>query len=165
MRFPDERDGKLVVVAHCILNQNSRTLGLAHYPAVVKEIHDILRRHNVGFLQMPCPELIYGVGRPTKTKEEYDSPGYRAHSRQIALSIVNQLEEYFKNGIKPVAVLGIKNSPSCNISDSMDETGILMEELMSELKKRKLEIPIRAINTSETDTSDVKWLENILETV
>ncbi len=163
-KFPDERDGKVVVVAHCILNQNSRALGLAHHPAVIPEIIDILKEHNVGFLQMPCPELIYGVRRPRKTNEEYDTPHYRLHCRQIALSTSDQLEEYVRNGIKIVAVLGVKNSPSCNIGSSMDETGILMEELISQLRKRGLRIPMRTINTSETDTSDAKWLENILKT-
>ena len=134
MEFNDERLGKLVVVAHCVLNQNSRVLGLAHYPAVIDEVVDILGRYNIGFLQMPCPELTYaGAKRLGKTREEYDTPSYRKHCRQIAASTASQLEEFGKNNIKSIAVLGIENSPSCGVSKLPDETGILMEELAAEL--------------------------------
>lgn len=164
MKFQDERCGKLVVVAHCVLNQNSRVLSIARYPSVIDEVVDLLRKHNVGFLQMPCPELTYaGAKRPGKTREEYDTPSYREHCRQIAISTAIQLEEFAKNDIKAIVVLGIQHSPSCDVGDS-DETGILMEELTDELEKRRLKIPMHAINMRET-AADVKWLENILRAV
>ncbi len=164
MKFQDERSGKFVVVAHCILNQNSRVLGIANYPAVVDEIVDVLRRHDVGFLQMSCPELMYaGAKRPRKTKEEYDTPEYRRYCRQIAVSTVSQIEEFAKNGVEVIAVLGIQNSPSCDVGNSGGETGVLMEELMSELEKRGFNVPMRSINLSEV-AADVKWLEDRLGT-
>ena len=163
MKFQDERCGKIVVVAHCILNQNSRVLGLAYYPAVIGEVVDVLRRYNIGFLQMPCPELTYaGIKRPSKTKEEYNTPNYRKHCRKIAVSTANQLEEFAKNGVKVIAVLGIENSPSCDAGSFVNETGVFMEELTLELEERGLEILMHAINASET-IIDVKWLENILK--
>ena len=165
MKFKDKRHGKLVVVAHCILNQNSRVLGLAHYPAVIDEVVDILRKHKVGFLQMPCPELTYaGAKRPGKVREEYDTPGYREHCKQIAVPTANQLEEFAKNDIVAFAVLGIEDSPSCDIGDSAEETGILIEELGAEMEKRGLKILMRAINPSRI-AADVEWLENILKAV
>lgn len=165
MNFQDERSGKLVVLAHCILNQNSRVLGIAHYPAVIEEVVDLLKTHNVGILQMRCPELTYaGAKRPRKTKEEYDTSDYRQHCKQIAGSTVDQIEEFVKNGIEVVAVLGIKNSPSCDIGNSISETGILMEEIMSELKKRGLKIAMRSINTFEI-AADIEWLDSMLRTV
>lgn len=165
MKFQDERYGKIVVVAHCILNQNSRVLGLARHPAVVDEVVDVLRRHNVGFLQIPCPELTYaGAKRPSRSREEYDTPNYRKHCRQIAVSTVLQLEEFAKNDIVTLAVLGIENSPSCGLGNSISETGILMEELLAELEKRSMKILIRTVKTSKI-AADIKWLENILRTV
>jgi predicted secreted protein len=164
LKFPDERHGKIVVVAHCVLNQNSRVLGIARYPAVIDEIVEILRKHNIGFLQMACPELTYaGAKRLGKTREEYDTPGYRRHCRQIAISTATQLEEFAKNNVKAIAVLGIKHSPSCDVGDS-DETGILMEELENELKRRRQKILMHAINMHET-AADMKWLENVLRAV
>lgn len=62
----DVRSGKVVLVAHCILNQNSRVLGLAQHPAVVSEIVDTLTKHNIGIIQMPCPEISFtGLKRAT----------------------------------------------------------------------------------------------------
>jgi len=163
--FNDERRGKLVVVAHCVLNQNSRVLGLAHHPAVIDEVVDVLRRYNIGFLQMPCPELAYaGAKRLGKTREEYDTPNYRRHCRQIATSTANQIEEFAKNNIKLVTVLGIENSPSCGVDNLLSETGILMEELATELEKKGLKIPIHALNTREIRV-DIEWLTKLLGTV
>lgn len=128
MKFQNERSGKVVVVAHCVLNQNSRVFRLAHYPAVINEVVDVLRRHNVGFLQMPCPELIYaGVKRFGRTREEYDTPSYRKHCKQIAVSTANQIEQFAQNGIKTLAIVGIKDSPSCATDNFAKEAGILME--------------------------------------
>jgi len=113
---------------------------------------------------MPCPELTYlGVQRPSKTKEEYDTPRYRKHCKQIAISTANQIEEFIKNDINVLAVLGVKSSPSCNVSDSADEMGILVEEFVLELEKRGLRIPMRAVNMHDT-SADIKWLKIIAET-
>jgi len=162
LKFQDKRCGKLVIVSHCVLNQNSRVLGLAHYPAVIDEVVDILRRYNIGFLQIPCPELTYaGAKRPGKTREEYNTPSYRSHCRQIATSTVSQLEEFVKNNIRLIVVLGIKNSPSCGIGNLPGETGILIEELEAELKNKGLKIPMHALNTREI-AADIEWLMEIL---
>jgi predicted secreted protein len=131
---------------------------------VVDEVVDVLRRHDVGFLQMFCPELTYaGAKRPRKTREEYDASEYRKYCRELALSTVSQIEEFVENGVEVVAVLGIQNSPSCDVGNSGGETGILMEELVSELEKRGFKIPMHSINLSEV-AADVKWLEDRLGT-
>lgn len=164
MKFQDERSGKLVVVVHCILNQNSRVSGLAHYPGVIDEVVGLLRKCNVGFVQTPCPELAYvGGERPSRTKEEYDTASYRKHCREIAVSTANQLEEFAKNDIEILAILGVKNSPSCDVGDSAAEKGILIEELASELEKKGLKVPMRSIDISAV-ASDVEWLKSVLGT-
>ncbi len=113
---------------------------------------------------MPCPELAYAGGdRPSRTKEEYDTASYRKHCRAIAVSTASQLGEFAKNGIEILVVLGVKNSPSCDVGDSSAERGILIEELARELEKRGLNVPMRSIDISVV-TSDVEWLEAILGT-
>jgi predicted secreted protein len=162
MERQDVRRGKLVVVVHCILNQNSRVSGLATYPAVVDEIVDILKKHNVGFLQMPCPELAYaGARRPGKNKAEYDRPRYRRLCRKIALSAVRQIEELAKGGVKTLALLGVKGSPSCDAGNSGEAIGILVEEVESALLEKGMRIPAHAINLYDV-AADVGWLEDIL---
>jgi len=161
----DRRSGKVIVVAHCILNQNSRVLGGAHYSAVVNEVVDFLRRHEVGYLQMPCPELTFaGLKRSPKTKPEYDTPNYRRHCRRIAISTVRTLKEFVKGNVAVVALLGIKNSPSCNVSNSEDGTGILMEELLEEIESINIHPATRTIDASKIVT-DVEWLEKLFSTI
>ena len=92
---------KVVLVAHWVLNQDSRVSGLAQYPAVVPEIVDVLTRHNVGIVQMPCPELAYaGLARGSQTKEKYRTPQFRKHCKQIASSMAKQAQEYLQNHMK-----------------------------------------------------------------
>ncbi|MDH5389541.1 MAG: hypothetical protein OEX10_00110 [Candidatus Bathyarchaeota archaeon] len=161
----DKRSRKIVVVAHCVLNQNSRVQGIAYYAGMINEIVDLIRKHEVGIVQMPCPELTYaGLLRPSQTKEQYDTPAFRRHCRQIASSTANQVEEYVRNGFKVLAVLGVEGSPTCGVEEnSFQEAnlGILMEELRSELKKRKVEVPMKDVRDAHANQGAL-WLEKIL---
>jgi len=178
----DKRGCKIVVVAHCILNQNSRVLGIAYYPGMVNEIVDILRKYDAGVIQMPCPELTYaGLLRWSQTKEQYDTPAFREHCRQIASHIADQVEEYLRNGFKVLAILGVDGSPTCGVDETsvgyeggylpkfaptreanlIKAPGILIEELQSELKKRKVTVPFKGIRDTRV-TQDAAWLEKIL---
>jgi len=156
----DKRCRKSVIVAHCILNQNSRVQGKAYYAGMINEIVDVMRRHEVGIIQMPCPELTYaGLLRPSQTREQYDTPAFRKHCRQIASSTADQVEEYVRNGFKVLAILGVEGSPTCGVEEA--NLGILMEELQSELKKRKVEVPMKGVSHTSAG-QDATWLEKIL---
>lgn len=157
----DVRSGKIVLVAHCVLNQNSRVSGLAQYPAVISEIVDVLTRHNVGMVQMPCPELTFaGLLRANRTKEQYNTPKFRKHCKQIAHLLAVQIQEYLENGVKVLAILGIEGSPSCGVTET---SGILIEELQSELEKKQIPVPLHEIKFKEIE-ADVDWLEKIVKT-
>jgi predicted secreted protein len=174
----DKRSRKIVVVAHCILNQNSRVFGIAYYPAMINEIVDVLRRYEVGIIQMPCPELTHaGLLRCSQTKEQYDTPAFRRHCRQIASGIADQLQEYSRNGFKVLAILGVDGSPTCGVDEtstsnegrSIQEAkftkakapGILIEELQSELKERKVAVPMKGVRHTRA-SQDADWLEKTL---
>jgi predicted secreted protein len=155
----DKRGRKIVVVAHCILNQNSRVQGIAYYAGIINEIVDVLRKYEVGIIQMPCPELTYaGLLRQRQTREQYDTPAFRRHCRQIASSTADQVEEYVRNDFKVLAVLGVEGSPTCGVEANL---GILIEELQSELKKRKVEVPMKDVRHISAE-QDAAWLEKIL---
>jgi predicted secreted protein len=67
--FKDKRSGKIALIAHCILNQNSRASGLAERSSVITEIAEFLIRNEIGIIQMSCPELAYaGVSRQPQLK-------------------------------------------------------------------------------------------------
>lgn len=178
----DKRSRKIVVVAHCILNQNSRVLGIAYYPGMINEIVDVLRKYEVGVIQMPCPELTYaGLLRWSQTKEQYDTPAFRRHCKRIASGIADQVQEYSRNGFKVLAVLGVDGSPTCGVDEtptgykggyspkppSIKEakftkaSGLLIEELQSELKERKVAVPMKGVRHARAN-QDAAWLEKIL---
>lgn len=156
----DKRSGKIAVVAHCILNQNSRVLGLAERPGAITEIVEILIRSEIGIIQMPCPELPYaGILRRGQTKDQYDNAMFREHCRKIVEEIVDQIREYAKCGIKTKVVVGVDGSPSCGVNETsrgdpckkmaenerVKGSGILIEELYLALRKRKISIPFYGI--------------------
>ena len=58
VNFNDARGRRVVLLPHCALNQNSRVAGAAHRPAAMENLIAGLLQHNIGIIQMPCPELI-----------------------------------------------------------------------------------------------------------
>ena len=154
----DKRSGRIAVVAHCILNQNSRVLGLAESSSAIAEIVEFLIRNDMGIIQMPCPELTYaGILRKSQTKDEYDNTMFRNHCKKIAEEIVEQVQEYSKGKIKARIIIGVDGSPSCGITDS----GILIEELRSMLKKNRLTVPFYGIRY-ERLSEDLNNLEKMI---
>jgi predicted secreted protein len=154
----DKRSGKIAIVAHCILNQNSRALGLAKKPSAITEVIEFLIRKNIGIIQMPCPEMAYnGLSRPPRTKDQYDNVIFREHCRKIAEEIAKQIQEYFEAGVKAKIIVGVDGSPSCCVTNS----GILIEELRSALKKRKIELPFYGIRY-ESLSEDIAELEKLI---
>jgi len=156
----DKRSEKIAVVAHCILNQNSRVLGLAKRSSAITEVVEFLIRNDMGIIQMPCPELSHaGILRKEQTRDQYDNAVFRKGCRKIAAEIVDQIREYSKAGIKTKMIIGVDGSPSCGVnktskinpcksmaeSQSVKGFGILMEELCLELRKKKFSIPFYGI--------------------
>jgi predicted secreted protein len=173
----DKRSGKLALVAHCILNQNSRVLGLAERSSVITEIAEFLMRNKVGIIQMPCPEFTYaGVLRQPQTKDQYDNVTFRRHCRKIAKEIVDQIGEYAKCGINAKMVVGVDGSPSCGVNQSsmgnsckdmakrgrVKGSGILVEELHLALRKRKISIPFCGIRYERLQ-EDLVMMERLLK--
>jgi predicted secreted protein len=162
MPIQDQRSNRIIVCAHCILNQNARVLGLASYPATIPEITDFLQKNKIGILQLPCPELIFsGVNRPRKTKDEYDTNDYRRVCKQIAKSTADQINEYLTNQVEIIGIIGIKNSPTCSVGTQPIEIGILMEELISIIEKCKIRLPVHNLNIKKTSKT-IKWLTKII---
>lgn len=151
---------KVIILAHCVLNQNARVMGLAYRKAIVEEIVDFLIRQNVGIVQLPCPEVLAeGLGRKSQTKCQYDTPRFRRLCRQIARSTAKVIQEYLHNGAKVITVLGIEGSPSCAVEEP---SGILMEELKQELSKRRISLPFYELNLKALD-HDLGWLKEMIK--
>ncbi len=57
----DERGRRVVLVSHCLLNENTRYAGGATRPGAVVEIIDELIAAGCGIHQLPCPERLAGA--------------------------------------------------------------------------------------------------------
>lgn len=161
-----KRGKKIALLAHCILNVNSKIKGLANYSSINWEILDDLRERDLAIIQLPCPEITFlGMDRWGMTKNQYDNEMYRSHCRNILSSIINQLVEYEKQGYEIVELIGIDGSPSCGVnytetgyegglievekniaSNRIDEKGVFMEELLKLLEKEKISLKITGID-------------------
>lgn len=173
----DKRSGEIAIVAHCILNQNSRVLGLAERSSVITEIVEFLMRKEIGIVQMPCPELTYaGILRRSQTRDQYDTVMFRSYCRKIAEETVNQIQEYSKCGIKTEIVIVVDGSPSCGVNETSkgnpcqnvskhkktSGSGILIQELRFALKERSISIPFHGVRYERLPQDLVK-IEKLLK--
>ena len=134
-----QRKKEILLISHCILNQNTVIEGearaLGAIPSAVKWINE----EGLGVVQLPCPEFTYlGLERPSMTYEEYDHEGYRQHCKKILLPIIEQIKEYTRCEYHITGILGIQSSPSCHLVRGvfMEELTKLFEENGIDLEKR-----------------------------
>lgn len=161
-----ERSNRVAVVAHCLLNVNTKVHGLACYPGSHERIRELLDR-GCGITQLPCPEFTYlGARRWGMTKEQYDTTGYRRHCRALATGVVEQLIEHRADGTDILEIVGVDGSPSCGVfrtctgygGGEIDRlqtkpeatvergSGVFFEELMTLLSARGLQdVPLSAV--------------------
>lgn len=156
------RRGKtLVVLAHCILNQNAVVRGLARAPGAFARVVQLLLSNGVGIYQLPCPELTFlGGARPSHTRAEYDTPEYRAHCRVLAGRVVEELADYVQHGYNIAALLGIAESPSCDI---LGARGVFLEVLLNLLADKGIHPPLNEVPVAYSE--DLQYEERFLPEV
>ena len=171
--FTDARSRKVVLVSHCILNQNSISDGTADYPAADQSIVKLLLEANIGIIQMPCPELLSlgldrgdkcGAERPvvvenTRIRHSLE----KAESAKVLNNLVNQLvfqiAEYLHHGFKVLGIIGINRSPSCGVDTTsdydreVDGQGVFIARLKEELTRRNIMLDIVGIKALEAEES------------
>jgi predicted secreted protein len=148
---------KVALIAHCLLNQNAKVCEGARYRGVVNPVVEALRNRGYLLLQLPCPELAFaGARRWWAVYEQYDTPGYRAHCRRLALGIAPLIEQHLRRGDE-VVLIGLDGSPSTGVRftsskpdwggrpnrpdddwEIVARRGVWIEELETELKRRGL---------------------------
>ena len=133
------RKKEIVLVSHCVLNQNSvindweRARG--GFNTVIKKLLD----KDIGIIQLPCPEFKFlGSQRPPKGKAQYDTFQYRSLCSELSKDVVTTIREYIDNDYTLVGLIGIAGSPTC---DSTHAKGIFMEELLGCFKASYISIP------------------------
>jgi predicted secreted protein len=140
-RLQDQRSGKVLVLSHCLLNQNVRYLGGAVHPGMVDEVVEGARRRGYGLYQLPCPEqqawggvlkrslvpayaaegtLRYRLRRPLLWLfTRYTSLRYRLLARRVA----GDVGDYRNSGFVVVGIVGVAGSPSCGVRRTLELPG------------------------------------------
>jgi len=132
----------LQVVAHCLLNPETRLKGLS----------PVIFRPEAPLIQLLCPEaIVLGLDRWAVTKNQIDIPSYRRRCREIFSHQADLIEQFAKKGYE-IEVVGVADSPSCGINSTtsgyiggkirpedhshVSGMGVFMEEVAGELRGR-----------------------------
>ena len=111
------RSRRVVVIAHCHLNANTKVHGIADYPGVRAHVVQPLLDRGVGLIQLPCPECVFlGMNRWGMTREQYDHAAFREHCVRLLTPIVTTLVELSADGCVIESVIGVDGSPSCGVN-------------------------------------------------
>ena len=159
MDFKDCRSRKVVLVAHCHLNQNSRHWKCAECPAATCDLIGGLLERDIGILQMPCPELlVLGLDRRHFwIRSGLESIPARQAILEIAKPVVFQIEQYQSCGVKVLGALGNNGSPCCGVEEtsksdgkgSVPGEGVFIEILRREMRAAGCEVPVVGIKDKE----------------
>lgn len=154
-----QRSKRILFVSHCILNQNTVIENGARAEGAILSATEWAMKEGFGILQLPCPEFTFlGLNRPSMTYEEYNTPEYRRHCREILTPVLNQAIEYQKNGFEITGLLGIQNSPSCDPT-----RGVFMEELTAMFKENEINLETLWYLPNSSDPifrSDLHYTQN-----
>jgi predicted secreted protein len=134
----DERSRRVVLVSHCLLNENTRYAGGATRPGAVTEVVEELVDAGDGIHQLPCPErLAWGGVLKPRTLAMYGSAGTPLHAvrrpllivftwwtrlayRRLARQVARDVVDYQRSGIAVTGFVGIGASPSCGVTTTLD---------------------------------------------
>lgn len=163
-----KRSKKIVILCHCLLNSNSKVSGLATFPGCSENLVCSIIKTGAGIIQLPCPELSFlGPKRWGMTKEQYDTPMYREHCKEILSSIVQQVVAYNDDGYEIQKIVGVNGSPTCGITKTCfgytggeldkeftqykdlkmnDGKGVMIEVLVNLLKEHGLSFSLDAVD-------------------
>ncbi|WP_102398791.1 CD3072 family TudS-related putative desulfidase [Haloimpatiens massiliensis] len=146
-----ERSKNLILVSHCVLNQNSVVEPLARARGAFTMIDKFIKE-GYGIIQLPCPEFKFlGPNRKPMSKEEYDCPEYRELCKTLFFSVLEDLKKYIASGYKLKTIIGINESPTCSITG---KRGIFMEEIFNILNNEGISIDYIEIPTDYKESID-----------
>jgi len=107
----------VVLLSHCLANQNAKVGGLASHPGLVTPVVRLVRKLGFEIQQMPCPEMcLLGPRRWWQVREQYDTPGFRRHCRSLAHSVADILAARVEAGCDDIVILGVDGSPSSSVT-------------------------------------------------
>lgn len=183
-----KRNKKIVLLAHCILNVNSKVYGIATEQAGCSKIVAGILNNGFGIIQLPCVEQsCFGINRWGQVKEQLDFPGYRAKCRFLLQPIIEQVLDFYENGYEIAAIIGLDGSPSCGINytctgkwggeigdgydlpakidslDTLNEAGVMMRILKEMLEEVSINVKFLAVDESNPEGAENELLSKLIQ--
>ena len=176
--FTDGRSKKVIFLAHCLLNQNAISDGTAVCPAAFGELIQLLLDHEVGVVQMPCPELcclgldrgdVHGADRPvvaenTRIRRAMEKDGPRQKREALAGLVSEQVQEYRRHGFQVLGIVGANRSPNCGVETTSDfdreveGRGAFMEAIAQQLEAAGISVPMLGLKSPDGAAQKVATL-------
>ena len=132
----DARSGRVVLLSHCLLNQNTRYLGGAVCPGVVAAAAQQYVDDGTGLVQMPCPEQrVWGGVLKTRWLWVLEHPRaartavglaplarwyLRRRYARLARAVADDVADYVASGCTVTGIVGVAGSPSCGVETTLD---------------------------------------------
>lgn len=167
----DKRKRRVVFLAHCFLNINTRFPEGSAFAGANTPLIQTLLQKEVGIIQMPCPEFQC-LGLEKELAGELSESEIRACYRKQAESVVNQIQQYLDFGYQIAGIIGMNPSPSCGVEVSKGKgkflglnedtsekegPGVFIEELQNTAQQRGLgQLPIFGIRRILTGESGME---------
>ena len=114
-------DKYIVLISHCFMNNHSKVRNYnkkqIEGEAMTRgKILSLFTENDIGIIQLPCPEVIlYGLKRWGHVKDQFNHFHFVKECQAMLLPLIEQVQEYLKNGYSLFGVIGIERSPSCGI--------------------------------------------------
>lgn len=163
----DIRSGKVIFIAHCILNQNARIADAADFPAIFDPLLDYFQKAQVGVIQIACPELYcLGLGR-FSVREGLEHPSGMKRLQRLIDDLIFTIQEYLFQGFEVVGIIGKNGSPSCGVTrtwnghEQCDGQGVFIRELKKKLILMKIDIPVIGVADHKQNQA-IEWLDRQL---
>lgn len=160
-----KRNKKMLLVSHCLLNQNAVVKPLARAEGAFNDLVRIILEENIAIYQMPCPENDFlGLARLPMSYEDYQMEAYTTLCSHLANRVAEEVQRYIDDAVEIVGMLSIGESPTCSQGG---QRGHFMEALKEKehLKTlRGLDIPeeygVDPVCHEAFNDLFRKWLQN-----
>lgn len=179
--FEDCRGKKVIFLAHCLLNQNAKLDRCAHHKGAVRELVEILLDHEIGIVQIDCPEMLFlGLDRKadaaalstvesedTRIAERMTESAAQGVIQIVTKNTVQQIVDYKRHGFAVLGVLGINGSPTCGVEttwrcgEELEGHGELISSICKQLANCNEKVAMRGVKSKEVSHAVQTTLEMV----
>ncbi|MCW5951901.1 MAG: hypothetical protein KIT69_06560 [Propionibacteriaceae bacterium] len=127
---------RLLIVSHCVLNQNAVVQPLARSAGVMRSAADWALEAGYELFQLPCPEFRFaGPHRRGGSFDDYNTAAFHDSNERLLESVIQHLLRYRDAGYEIVGGLHVQGSPACD-----PDTGNWITDLLAATSAAGIEI-------------------------